>query len=143
MGIKKQNIPVNIVLGDYYDNFCSYIGKLGDVSPAQAQQIIDGFAKAKINDNSCIQTMSLERTETVQFGRPPFQNNAHGRIDMECLFYFGNNPKCAECRTNKEMTEEQKYKTCHRNFRNGRCVDKNMREILGKVLYPQHYGKLK
>lgn len=137
---QKKSIPVHIILPDYCNDFSPYIGELGNVTPAQAQQIVDAFSKASIDENSCIQTMSLEHKTTVQFGRTPFQNNIHGSIEMENLFYFDNMPKCTAC-NNKVMTEEEKYKTCHRNFRNGRCVDKNMREILGKILYPQHYAK--
>ena len=139
---KKRCIPVRIVLSDYIDDFNRYVGELGAVTPAQAQQIIDAFAVAQTDTNSCIQTMSLEHKTCVQFGRTPFQNNIYSSIDMENLFYFDTMPKCTAC-NNKETNEEKKYKTCHRNFRNGRCVDKNMREILGKILYPQHYGKQK
>ena len=139
---KQKKIPVNIVMRDYCDDFSRYIGKLGAVNPAQAQQIIDAFTKAKVDDNSCIQTLSLEYKTDVQFGRITFQNNGHSSIDIENLFYFDGMPKCG-CITNKPMNEEEKYRLCKRNFCNGKCVDKNMREILGKILYQQHYGKLK
>lgn len=138
---KKKNIPVNIVLHDYCGDFSRYIGKLGNVTPAQAQQIVDAFSKAKIDENSCIQTLSLEYNTNVQFGRTPFQNNMYSSINMENLFYFDGMPKCVA--HHHKMIEEAKYIRCRRNFCSGKCVDKNMREILGKILYPQHYEKQK
>lgn len=142
MANKKQRIPVQIVLCDYYSDFDRFIGKLGTVSPTQAQQIVDAFSTAKITPNSCIQTMSLQRTDTVQFGCTPFNNQTFSKIDLEALFYFGNRPKCKNCNT-KTMTEEQKYKTCYRNFRKGNCIDPNMREIIGKKILPHLYDKQK
>ena len=144
MPSQKKNIPIKAVLRDYFSNERITIGKLGKLTPKQAEQIQKILTRpAFVHKGSCIQTMTLNRYINAEIGQKPFflyYCDDHG--DFECSFYFGDTQKCV-VHTNRKMTEEQQCKICRRNLRDGKCLDETMRKTLGKVLYPHHYLKNK
>lgn len=135
---KKQNkIPVRFVIPDQYDIFMSTNINLGFVSPEQAHQIIDKFKTHKPAKNACIKDLSITLKEYVHFCR---HGNEHdSSLDLSGMFYPDDKPICAKCIPSDIAT----VNCCARNLRAGKCQDNFIKQTLGAILFPQHYGKQK
>ena len=135
---KRQNkIPVRFVIPDQYDIFMSTNIDLGFVSPEQAHQIIDKFKTHKPAKNACIEDLSITLEEWVHFCR--HGNEHYSSLDLSGMFYPDKMPQCVKC----IPSDIAKANCCARNLRTGKCQDKFIKQTLGAILFPQHYGKQK
>ncbi|MDW2995246.1 MAG: hypothetical protein R8N24_04480 [Alphaproteobacteria bacterium] len=134
---KQRRIPVRFVIPDQYDNFMSMNIHLGFVSPEQVHQIIDNFKTHKPAKNACIKDLSIKLEEHVHFGR--YNNGYYSSLDLSGMFYPDDKPICAKC----IPSDIAKAKCCARNLRTGMCQDNFIKQTLGTILFPQHYGNQK
>ena len=135
---KKQNkIPVRFVIPDQYDDLMSTNINLGFVSAEQAHKIIDEFKTHKPAKNACIKDLSITLEKRVHFSR--HGNEHYSALDLSGMFYPDDKPICAKC----IPSDIAMAKCCARNLRTGMCQDNFIKQTLGAILFPQHYGKRK
>lgn len=134
---KPKKVPVKFTVPDQYDSFMSHTRQLGFISPEQAHQIIDEFKTHKPAKNACIKSASVEFEEWTHFG--PYNNEHFSWLNISGMFYPDNTPQCAKC----IPSDIAKVNCCARNLRAGKCQDDFIKQTLGAILFPQHYGKQK
>ena len=137
MSKRQSKIPVKFIIPDQYDDFMSTYVNLGYVSPEQAQEIINQFKTHKPAKNACLTDLNITLEEWVYFGRP---NGEHTHsLEISGMFYPNKMPQCAKC----IPSDIAKIKCCASNLQTGKCKDKFIKQTLGAILFPQHYGKKK
>lgn len=141
MNKPKQLIAVNFVEYMPYENIPNHIKTLGYISDADTQKLLDAFNTTDIAANACIKTLNMEFNDRVTFGQMPGFGARYRSLDISGLFYLDDNPQC--CQTARKWNETAKLKYCVRNLRAGKCTDEFIKNTLGAILYPQHYGKQK
>ncbi|MBQ3039106.1 MAG: hypothetical protein IJD41_00930 [Alphaproteobacteria bacterium] len=161
----KQPIAVNFVEYEQYEHFPNHVQTLGYVSVADALKLMDIFANPRqsaflgliqnspklqellqhdnVAPNACIKTLSMQFNDQVHFGNIPGAGNRYRSLDIDGLFYLDTNPQCATKTNTRKWTDKKKLLCCARNLRTGKCTDEFIKNTLGAILYPQHYGKQK
>ena len=134
---KPKKVPVKFTVPDQYDSFMSHTYQLGFVSPEQAHQIIDEFKTHKPAKNACIKSASIAFEEWTHFG--PYNNEHFSWLNISGMFFPDDKPICAKC----IPSDIAKVNCCARNLRAGKCQDNFIKQTLGAILFPQHYGKQK
>ncbi len=140
-----------------YVNFCTYLPYenvpytciyMGEINTAQLNALLDAFAKHSNQLHTCIQTMSVDFSDKMSFGRMPGMGRRYRSLDLSNLFYFYDvcSPKFrAPCMTGARLpqTSDAMMHACAHNLRCGKCRDEFIRETLGATLFPQHYANEK
>ena len=137
----KPLIAVNFVEYVPHESIPNHIKTLGYISDADAQKLMDTFNTSDVAQNACIKTLSMELNDKVSYGKMPGFGMRYRSLDIDGLFYCDTYPQCTK--TIRNMDELSKTKHCARNLRAGKCTDEFIRNTLGAILYPQHYGKQK
>ena len=83
----------------------------------------------------------MELKDTANFGNMPGGTSRYRSLDIDGLFYCDAYPQCKK--TIRKMDDTSKLKCCARNLRSGNCTDEFIKNTLGAILFPQHYGKQK
>ena len=145
--MKNKRIPVNFVVTDRYDTTLdTFTQKMGDITLQDLDFLMFEFSDSKNSSNtrSCATTMSLEHRDTVNYGPNPFHNRRSRSLEISNIFYFDyTTPKCERMKRSDYTCTEQKMAICCKNLKNGKCCDEFIRNTLGAILFPQHYGKQK
>ena len=141
MSDTKQNIPVNMVAYEPYENWPTHISLLGYVTHNTIENLMNVFASATPDKNACILSMGLQYTDRVRFGRTYDAGARTPQLDLDGMFYPDRYPKC--CAQKKNQTDAQKIKRYAKNLRNGKCCDEFIQKTLGMILFPEHYAKQK
>ena len=102
-----------------------------------SQKCADEFKTHKPTKNACIKDLSITLKEYVHFCR--HGNEHHSSLDLSGMFYPDDKPICAKC----IPLDIAKAKCCARNLRTGMCQDNFIKQTLGTILFPQHYGMQK
>lgn len=137
----KQLIAVNFVEYVPYESIPDHVKTLGYISDEDALKLLDAFNTSDVAPNACIKTLSLALSDKVSFGHIPGYGARYRSLDIDGLFYYDTKPQCAK--TNRKMDDTSKLKYCARSLRAGKCCDEFIKNTLGAILYPQHYGKNK
>lgn len=141
MNDPSQLISVNFVEYVPYESIPNHIETLGHISSADAKKLMDIFSTSDIAPNACIKTLCLRYQDQVNFGQIPSGAHRYRSLDIDGLFYYDTIPQCATRK--RKWDDEKKLKHCARNLRTGKCTDEFIKNTLGAILYPQHYGKQK
>ena len=142
---KEQKINVNFNNYLPYDSIPYTCINLGQVTSAQLNAILTEFAKNTSRPHTCIQTMNIEFSDSVSFGRIPGSGKRHRNLELSNMFYFYdvNDAKThAPCMAGRKQpqTEDTMVKACANNLRCGKCRDEFIRRTLGIALFPQKYS---
>ena len=137
MSKRQKKVPIKFTVPDQYDIFMSHTYQLGFVTTEQAHQIINKFHSNKPAPNACIQGASIAFEEWVHFG--PHNTKHFTSLNISGMFYPDKMPQCAKC----IPSDTAKVNCCARNLRSGKCQDQFIKQTLGAILFPQHYGKRK
>lgn len=135
----EKNINVNFVKYEPYEHFPDIVAHLGRISDDELNEIMTTFSTHNIAPNACIQTLCLDFCDHTNFGRTIGCNNRYRTLDLGNMFYFDAMPQCGK--QNCTLDETAKINRCARNLKNGKCRDEFIKNTLGAILYPQHYGK--
>ena len=161
----KQSIAVNFVEYMPYESIPAHIETLGYISDADALKLMDIFANPRqsaflgiiqnspklqellrhgnVAPNACIKTLSMQFNDQVHFGNISGAGNRYRSLDIDGLFYLDTNPQCVIKANSRKWTDKKKLLCCARNLRAGKCTDELIKNTLGAILFPQHYGKQK
>ena len=139
----KEMIAVNFVEYEPYEHFPNHVKTLGYISDTDALKLTDAFNTSTVAPNACIKTLSIQFTDHVHFGNTPGTGTRYRSLDIDGLFYLDTNPQCVKNTNTREWTDKKKLLCCARNLRTGKCTDEFIKNTLGAILYPQHYGKQK
>lgn len=143
----KKNIHVNFVAYELYEPIPTFATTIGMATPAQAQQIMDALvANHDTAGACCIRQICAEYKNYVSLKRPvlPGVNpslNQNVSLDLTPIFYYSTKQLCYS--SNHFFSDEKRMQRCARNLRAGKCTDEFIKNTLGAILYPQHYGKQK
>lgn len=141
MSTTEKNIPVHFVMYIPYEHFPDVIETLGYISGPEQQYLMSAFDTKTYAPDACIRTLSLDYSDHTHFGRALGGIGHHRSLELGNMFYFDQKPKCSK--QNCKLDEAAKIKHCARNLKNGKCCDEFIRNTLGAILFPQHYGKQK
>ena len=131
-----KKTPVQFVVFEPYGGIPETI-KLGDITQIQAINLIDTLKKNSPAKTACIKSFNAKYTYNVDFDSFKKDLKNYGTLELSGMFYPDNRPQCAKCK-NEDLA---KAKCCARNLRAGNCQDLFIKETLGAILFPQHYGK--
>ena len=143
----KKNIHVNFVAYEQYEPIPTFATTIGMATPAQAQQIMDALvANHDTAGACCIRQICAEYKNYVSLKRPvlPGVNpslNQNVSLDLTPIFYYSTKQLCYS--SNHFFSDEKRMQRCARNLQNGKCQDEFIKNTLGAILFPQHYGKQK
>ena len=137
----KKTISVNFVEYIPYENIPNHIVTLGYIDNADLQKLMTVFNTSDVAPNACIKTLCLQYQDQVNFGQIPGGTQRYRSRDIDGLFYCDTNPQCGK--TTRKLDDTAKMKHCARNLRTGKCTDEFIKNTLGAILFPQHYGKQK
>lgn len=143
MSKTKPLIAVNFVEYIPYESIPNHIKTLGYISDADAQKLMDTFNTSDVAPDACIKTLSMELNDKVSYGKIPGFGVRYRSLDIDGLFYYDTTPQCADSARKQEWNDAKKLKCCARNLRTGKCRDEFIKNTLGAILFPQHYGKQK
>lgn len=135
----KKNISVNFVQYEPYEHFPNHVAMLGCISLAELDKLMNALNTNRVAADACIRSLALSYTDHVNFGRMPGLTKRNCTLNIDGMFYYGQDTKCGT--PNPHMDEEAKIKRCARNLKNGKCKDEFIRNTLGATLFPQHYAK--
>lgn len=160
-----QMIAVNFVEYEPYEHFPNHVKTLGYISDTDALKLMDIFANPRqsvflgtvqnskklqellqndtVAPNACIKTLSIQFSDHVHFGKIPGNAQRYRSLDIDGLFYLDTNPQCVKNTNNRKWNDTAKLKCCANNLCTGKCTDEFIKNTLGAILYPQHYGKQK
>lgn len=141
MSKPQQLIAVNFVEYVPYESIPNHVKTLGYISEQDALKLMDIFNTSDVAPDACIKTLSMELTDKVSYGKIPGYAMRYRSLDIDGLFYLDTKPQCGT--PSNKMSDTAKLKHCARNLRAGRCTDEFIKNTLGAILYPQHYGKNK
>lgn len=136
----KKNIPVHFVQYEPYEHFPNHVASLGCLTYSELDTLMEKLSTPNMAINACIKTLNLEYTESTGFGRI-IGNERRRSLSIDGMFYFDQYPQCGK--QNCKLDEKAKIKRCARNLKNGKCCDEYIKNTLGAILFPQHYGKQK
>ncbi len=143
----KKNIHVNFVAYELYEPIPTFATTIGMATPAQAQQIMDALvANHDTAGACCIRQICAEYKNYVSLKRPvlPGVNpslNQNVSLDLTPIFYYSTKQLCYS--SNHFFSDEKRMQRCARHLRDGKCTDEFIKNTLGAILFPQHYGKQK
>lgn len=115
--------------------------ELGDkISFDTALKIINRIRTKSIPENSCFKYIYTHMDYVAQTNQyAPAASNEIGTISIRPNFLQNACMKCNKnCNTTKEMAM-----TCAKNIQTGCCRDDFMQDIVGSVLFREHYTKKK
>ena len=135
---KPNNIPVRFLVYEIYNDFPQTI-KLGNITQTQALELIEKFRNNLPIKTACLKSLTATYTDTVNFESSKTYGKEHGFLNISGMFFPDYKPQCAKCK-NEDLA---KAKCCARNLRAGNCKDEFIKNTLGTILFPQHYGKQK
>lgn len=138
MANSEKDISVNFVSYEPYEHFPKTIEQVGCITESELKFLMSAF-DTKSAPNACISSMNLEFSEETLFG-----SHSHCRyrsLALSEMFSRHTKPLCCKC--SDKIKETTKIKRCLNNLKNGKCCDEFIRNTLGAILYPQHYGKQK
>lgn len=148
MSKKQPQISVNFCTYMPYENVPYNCINLGEINTTQLNELLDKLAKNSGQRHDCIQTMSVNFSDTFSFGRTPGSGQRYRTLNLSNMFYFYDmcNPKFrAPCMTGPRLpqTSDAMTQACAHNLRCGKCHDEFIRKTLGIMLFPQHYANEK
>lgn len=135
-----KNIFVHFVHYEPYEPYPDIIAHLGEISDSERTQLMDAFSQHTPALDACVRQMSLEFIDKTYFGRTPWAQERYRTLNLSSMFY-NQMPKCGQ--QNCKLDDSAKIKRCARNLKNGKCQDEFIKNTLGAILFPQHYGKQK
>ena len=133
-----KKIPVQFVVFEPYGEIPETI-KLGNITQIQAINLINILKKSSPAKTACIKSFNAKYTYTADFDSFKKDLKNYGTLEISGMFYPNDKPQCTKCK-NEDLA---KAKCCARNLRTGKCQDPFIKETLGAILFPQHYGKRK
>ena len=133
-----KKIPVQFVVFEPYGEIPETI-KLGNITQIQAINLINTLKKNSPAKTACIKSFNAKYTYTADFDSFKKNLKDYGTLEISGMFYPNDKPQCTKCK-NEDLA---KAKCCARNLRAGKCQDSFIKETLGTILFPQHYGKRK
>lgn len=141
---KEQKISVNFCNSLPYDDYPYTCINLGQIDTAQLNKLLAEFAKNTSRPHTCIQTMHIDFSDTMSFGKLPGSCNRYRTLDLSDMFYFydaKDKTTHAPCMAGKRQpkTEDAMVRACANNLRCGKCRDEFIRRTLGATLFPQKY----
>jgi hypothetical protein len=137
---QAKTTVVNFIEYEPYDEFPTTTIKLGKITSEQVFQLLEAFGTNNSAPNACIKSLSMDYRNCVQFGpNNKNENKNNSELNLTGMFFPANNPQCTNCKG----SDSAKVKSCARNLRAGKCQDEFIKNTLGKILFPQHYGKQK
>lgn len=143
----KKNIHVNFVAYEPYEPIPTFTTTIGMATPAQAQQIMDALvANHDTAGACCIRQISAEYKNYVSLKRPVLPDvnpslNQNVSLDLTPIFYYSTKQLCYS--SNHFFSDEKRMQRCARRLCDGKCTDEFIKNTLGVILFPQHYGKQK
>lgn len=126
-----------IVLMDADFSFLS--GKVilnGGITQTQALQVLEGLSKKSQDTESCANCIYARYIQEFGLRNDKKSKSSNSTLELDIRL---RNMKCCD---NVAVTNKREDTiTCAKNIRAGKCVDKNVRETIGVILFPELYAK--